>query len=277
MSESLLSSMGSMEAVWRSAWSPLHWGNPLGLLFSFVLGSALGSFANVVIWRLPRGESVIKPASHCPHCATPIPPKYNVPIISFLALRGRTACCSQPIAPRYFVVELLSALILSVLYLLEGWSLAFLFHSAWMLLLIMLSVIDLEHYRLPNVLVAAGAVVSLIWMLLEAEQSWAQAGWGLLLGLGVGAATMVAGRIMKGRWSGVGDVKLATVLGFTFGPGRFLLLYLIGSLAALVFAAVRRTSHRSDRIPMGPFFALGAWVVILCGAEIVQWYMGLLL
>lgn len=262
--------------LWQDAWSLLHWGSPFGFAFSALIGAALGSFANVVIWRLPRGQSLIKPASHCPHCQVPILVRHNIPILSYFILKGRSACCDQPISPRYPIVELLGALILGTLYLLEGWTLTFVFQSLWMILLLILAAIDLEHFRLPNVLVGCGALLSLLWMLVTPEQAWTQAGFGLLLGLGFALAAIALGKVLKGQWSGLGDLKLAAVLGFTFGPGRFIILYLTASMAALVYAAARRKKPEGGRIPMGPFFALGAWVTIWCGEVIVRWYLGLM-
>ncbi len=268
--------VGVITAPWQEVWNFLRWGNPFALLFSVILGACLGSFANVVIHRLPRNQSIVIPASYCPYCRVPIPPKHNIPILSYFFLRGRTACCNRPIPARYPIVEALAALFLGTLYIFEGWTVTFLFESAWMLLLLILAAIDLEHFRLPNVLVGMGAVLSLVWMLLQPSQSWSHAGLGLLLGFGIAGATMVLGKLLKGRWSGMGDLKLAAVLGFTFGPGRFLILYLVATFSAVIYAAARRKSAEIGKIPMGPFFALGAWVAILCGEEVVLWYLSMI-
>lgn len=262
--------------VWLDAWSLLRDSSPLGFIFSAVIGAALGSFANVVIWRLPRGQSLIRPASHCPHCSAPIPARHNIPILSYLLLGGRAACCGQPISPRYPIVELLGALILGTLYLLEGWTATFLFESAWMILLLILAAIDVEHFRLPNSLVGVGLALSVLWMAIAPPQSWVQAGLGLLAGLVLALAAMAVGKVLKGRWSGLGDVKLAVVLGFTFGPGRFVFLYAVAALTALIYAAAFRRRIEGGRIPMGPFFALGVWITIWCGEEVVRWYVGLI-
>ncbi len=263
-----------LSSLWHDAWIMLRWGNPLGLVFSAIIGASLGSFSNVVIFRLPRGQSLLKPASHCPLCNIPIPIIHNVPLLSYLILHGRSRCCNRPISSRYPVVELLGALILATLYLLDGWRLDFVFHGAWMLLLLILAAIDLEHLRLPNVLVATGAVFSLLWMLVIPEQSWLQAALGLLTGFALAGLAMLVGRIFKGEWRGMGDLKLALVLGFPFGPGRFFLLYLVASKAAIIFYVVRRGKLKDHRVPMGPFFAFGAWVTIWGGAEVVRWYLG---
>jgi len=257
-------------------WNYLRGGSLPGLALTFIIGACLGSFANVVIYRLPRGESLLRPKSRCPQCGAPIPPLRNIPILSYFLLQGRTACCGNPIAPRYLVVETLCALALASLYIVQGWNLRFVFTGAWALLLIMLSAIDLEHYRLPNGLVAVGGILSLLWMILAPELTWAQASVGLLGALMISGVMLLTGRRATGEWGGVGDVKLIAVLGFTFGLGQFLLLILTASLSAILFAIFRRKSTGEKRIPFGPFLALGAWAAIWCGDTIVRWYLGIL-
>ncbi|RJP77270.1 MAG: prepilin peptidase [Candidatus Zixiibacteriota bacterium] len=267
--------MSDWISMLEEAWIMVTWGSPLALLLTVILGASLGSFANVVIWRLPRGQSLVKPASRCPACSRPIPPWHNIPILSFMLLRGQAACCGAPISARYPIIELISALILGTLYWAEGWSWVFLFTGAWMILLLILAVIDLEFYRLPNPLVAAGAVISLLWMIVAPQQGWLSAAAGFGTGLGFAGLMMLVGKAKTGRLAGFGDLKLAAVLGFTFGPGRFVLLMLTAALSALVWGLIQRRRGSERRIPMGPFFALGAWVVIWLGETMVRWYLGL--
>ncbi|MBU0518303.1 prepilin peptidase [bacterium] len=262
--------------VWEAAWAVLRWQNPLGFLFAALLGAAFGSFANVVIYRVPRALSIVKPASHCPNCQKPIPPYHNIPIISYLILGGKSSCCRQTISSRYPVIELLSALIFSALYLLDGLSWVLAFHASWMLLLLMLAAIDLEHYRLPNPLVAAGAVISLLWMIVAPQQSWGDAALGLLTGGAIAGVVMLVSRVLKGQWGGVGDFKLSLALGFTFGMGRFIFLYLITAISAVLAYLIYRKRFSDGRIPMGIFFAVGAWVTIWVGEELVRWYLSLI-
>ena len=270
-----VSGAGEITSNFDYFWSIIANGSPLGLIFSFILGSVLGSFANVVIWRLPRGESLLKPGSHCPTCNVPIPLWRNVPLLSYFLLRGPAACCGNPISLRYPLIELLSALVLTTLYLNTGWSPQFAFQGAWMLLLIMLSGIDLEHYRLPNPLVAFGAGLSLLWMILASPHSWNQAWMGLALGLLMAMSMTLAGKTLAGQWGGFGDFKLTLVLGFTFGPGQFLILYLTAAFGAMLYGIYRRKKSGDKRIPMGPFFALGAWITLWIGQATVDWYLGL--
>jgi len=261
-------------SIWHQTWTMLRWSNPLGFVFTTIIGASFGSFANVVIHRIPSKMSLLKPASHCPNCHKPIPPYHNIPIISYFILRGRSACCDEPISPQYPIVELLSALMLGSLYLLNGWTIDFLFQSGWMILLLILAVIDLEHYRLPNSLVLSGVILSILWMIFSPDQSWLDAVFGLVTGFGLAGFAMLFGRIFKGEWSGVGDLKLAMALGFTFGPARFFFLYLVSSIAAILYFIVRRGKTKERRVPMGPFFAVGTWITIWGGAEVVRWYLG---
>jgi leader peptidase (prepilin peptidase)/N-methyltransferase len=164
-------------------------------------------------------------------------------------------------------------MMLASLYLLSGWTLTFVFQSAFMIILLILAVIDLDHYRLPNVLVGAGAIISLLWMIFAPQQTWGKAGLGLLAGLTFGFLVMLVGKLLKGRWSGMGDLKLSLVLGFAFGPERFVFLYLVAALAAVVYFIARRDKTTDSRVPMGPFFAIGAWVTIWIGSQVVYWYL----
>ncbi len=265
-----------MDSVWMIAWDTLSSQNPLGLVFAVLIGSALGSFANVVIHRLPREQSLVKPGSRCPHCGKPIPPKYNLPVLGYLILRGRSKCCNQQISPRYFIVELLGALILGSLYFLDGFGARFLFHAGWMILLLILAAVDWEHYRLPNSLIAAGFLLSLLWMLIAPEQSWKSATFGLLAAAVAASALMLSSKMIKGHWGGMGDVKLMLVLGITFGPGRFFFFFLTALLTAAVGFLFFSKVFREGRLPMGPFFALAFWITIWVGDEVVRWYAGLL-
>lgn len=261
---------------WAEAWDLLRWGSALGLVFSVLIGASLGSFANVVIWRLPRGQSLVKPSSHCPHCGDPIPIWRNIPILSYFFQQGLATCCGKLISARYPIVEVLCAMVLGSLYILEGWTVTFAFTAAWMLLLVILAGIDLEHYRLPNVLLGSGLLISLIWMIVAPQQSWIQAILGLLVGSGFAGVTMLVGKLLRGQWSGLGDLKLAAVLGFTFGPGEFVIIFLLAAVTAALFGLVRARKEGERRVPMGPFFAIGTWVAILAGEEVVRWYLGFL-
>ncbi|MCU1499239.1 MAG: prepilin signal peptidase PulO-like peptidase [Acidimicrobiales bacterium] len=256
---------------------------PLLLVFLALFGLVIGSFLNVVIVRVPAGESLLRPPSKCPLCQTPVAPRDNLPVISWLLLRGRCRGCSEPIPVGYPLVEVANA----VLWVLAGHR----FGAHWALVpylalfsvLLALSVIDLELYILPNkitypsILVSAAAVP----MVALSVDHPADAMWGALIG-GIGYAgfllltALLMGFILRKDAMGMGDVKLAVVLGIWVG---FLHWYLvlfaliaasvIGLVAGAVVLAVRRASQP---YPFGPWLALGAVTVILASRPILDVY-----
>ena len=239
-----------------------------------ILGAAIGSFLNVVVWRLPRGESLVKPRSRCPRCETPIRPHHNVPVLSWLALRGRCADCGAPISPRYPLVEALTAALYVAVVAATGADrdavLGLLLVSA----LVPIALIDLDHRRIPNVITGPAAIVALVAMaLLHPGDLPAH----LLAGaLAFGGLLAVA--LVKPGGMGMGDVKLAGVLGLFLGaavaPALFIAL-ITGSLAGVAIAARHGVAGaRKAKVPFGPFLALGGVAGILVGTQLVGWYVG---
>jgi leader peptidase (prepilin peptidase)/N-methyltransferase len=256
-----------------------------GLLvaFCFVIGLIIGSFLNVVIWRVPRGESIVSPPSACPRCGTPIAPRDNVPVLSWLVLRGRCRHCSEPISARYPGVELLTG----VLFALVAWR----FDLTWQLpaylylaaVGVALAFIDLDHKRLPDVLTLPSIVVALALLALPALLDGAWDSWlRALLGGAALFAFYFLLLVVYPAGMGFGDVKLAASLGIYLawlswgilvlgGFLGFLLGALVGGALMLVGKAGRKT-----KVPFGPFMIVGAWVAILVGQPIVDWYAGVL-
>ncbi len=247
------------------------------------LGVIVGSFLNVVIYRVPNGMSIVRPGSACPGCGTPIAPRDNIPVLSWLLLRGRCRACKTPISPRYPLVELLTGAV----WLLMGWW-------AWQptgvdpllpLLLVLGSAgvalwfIDLEHHRLPDAIVlplypvtvvglAFAGVIDGEWPLGEALAG--AAAWLALIG-GLWLLT-------RGRGMGFGDVKLAPVLGATLGWVAFpsavvglLAAFLLGGLVGIVLMVTGRAS-RGTQIPFGPYLLAGALIGLLAGAAVWEAY-----
>ena len=247
----------------------------LGALILAALGLAVGSFLNVVIHRVPDGTSIVRPASACPECGTPIRPRDNVPVVSWLLLRGRCRTCRAPISLRYPLVELLNA----ALWLALGWWAAAAGQLAllpWLLVLgsacVALAFIDLEHHRLPDAIVLrlypVGAVGLGLAGLLSGTWPLAAAGIGVAVWLVViGGVWFVSG----GRGMGFGDVKLAPVLGATLGwvgvSAAIVGLFSAFALGAIVGIAlmVARRAGRKSAIPFGPFLVLGAGVGLVLG------------
>lgn len=247
--------------------------------FCFVLGLIIGSFLNVVIWRVPRGESVVRPPSHCPRCDTPIRPRDNVPVLSWLLLRGRCRHCGEPISGRYPAVELLTGALFAALAARLGYDEAlpaFLYLAA---VGIALALIDLDTQKLPNVLVLPSYAVGLVLLggaaLVAGEPGLA------LRALG-GMAAMYAFYFLVvfayPAGMGFGDVKLAGVLGLFLGYlgwpevgiGTFL-AFVLGGTFGIVGLATKKVS-RKTKVPYGPFMIAGAFVSIFAGGAIWDAY-----
>jgi len=246
-----------------------------------VLGLVLGSFANVVIARVPAGASIVRPASACPACAAPIRPRDNVPVLSWVVLRGRCRACGWRIPSRYPLVELASAGLLALVAWRIGWSpeLPAYLLFAWTLLV--LSVIDLDHKRIPNRLTYPLTPVLAV-LLVAAGLAGGDPGQALraLLGGVVAFAVLLALALINPRGMGLGDVKLAAFLGLGLGflgwdhlvLGLFA-AFLLGGLVAVALLALRRRGRR-DEIPFGPWLAAGSLVAVLLGEPLIAAYLG---
>lgn len=257
-----------------------------------VFGLAFGSFANVVIWRFPRGESLSHPASHCPLCEHPIRWYDNIPIASWIALRARCRDCGAPIAIRYPLVELASGALWVLAGLLYGTSARTVSAIVLFYLLLILSLIDLDTMRLPNPIVGLLAATGFVGLLLAqftgvdaAPITWTGSlpparplvlgVTGALVGAGVSLAiaSIYAG-IRKSSGFGMGDVKLLGALGLFFGPYVLMVLF-FGSLVGAVvgLASVReRGQLRTRKLPFGPMLAVGALVTAIAGPALWTWY-----
>jgi leader peptidase (prepilin peptidase) / N-methyltransferase len=252
----------------------------LFLLLAGVLGLIIGSFLNVVVWRVPRGGSIAHPPSHCPACGADVRPRDNVPVVSWLLLRGRCRDCATPISARYPLVELGTALVFVVLAArigLEPELPAFLYLGA---IGVALALIDLDVKRLPNTIVLPSYVVAAV--LLGAAAVFGH-DWDSYLRAGLGMAALYAFYFAL-AWiypagMGFGDVKLAGVLGAYLGwlgwaevvTGTFL-GFLFGGVVGLVLMAVGKAGRKS-KVPFGPFMLAGAFVAILWGGALADLYL----
>jgi leader peptidase (prepilin peptidase)/N-methyltransferase len=238
-----------------------------------LFGAVLGSFLNVVIWRLPRGESVVSPRSRCPGCGVTLRTRDNVPVLSWLLLRGRCHACGEPISRRYPLVELLTAALLFAVVLTadpprEAWL-----GAAFMLLLVPITFIDLDHRIIPNRLTALGAVVAIALVAGLDTDSLPEH---LIAGAAAGGFLLIAA-VVYPAGMGMGDVKLAGVMGLFLGRavGPAMLVALVaGSLVgALIMARLGAAKGRKTAVPFGPFLALGGAVAWFAGDAMVDWYL----
>jgi leader peptidase (prepilin peptidase)/N-methyltransferase len=253
----------------------------LRILLSLPFGLVFGSFLTVAVYRVPRGESIVHPRSRCPSCGAAIRTLDNIPLVSWVLLRGRCRACGAPIPAVYPLIELASGVLFVAVALTfhDPWAAAVL--APFLALLVAISVIDLRTKKIPNrlvypaYLVAAAAIV--VADLAGSELNAIRAGIGFLAyGIGLLAIALISPRGM-----GMGDVKLAALIGLVLGALglRYVAVaaavgVAIGGVASMV--ALFAGAGRKTRIPFGPFLAAGAAVAALAGGAIAEAYLDLL-
>jgi leader peptidase (prepilin peptidase)/N-methyltransferase len=242
-------------------------------IFLLLFGLLIGSFLTVVAHRVPLGESIVGGRSHCPSCSSQIAAYDNVPVLSWLVLRGRARCCGTPISPRYPLTELATgALFVLVGIVFWGDAGEIALGLAFVTMLIAITLTDLERRIIPNKILLTGAIVGLalaaatdLGSLLERAIALAAAG-GLLFAVALAYP----------RGMGMGDVKLAAVMGLYLGRSvapALLIAFAAGSLVGLAMIARHGAAARKRAVPFGPFLALGGVVGLLAGDQIVDWYL----
>lgn len=246
----------------------------MGEAVAFVLGAVFGSFANVLIHRLPRRESIVAPRSHCPACGAPIRPWDNIPIISYVVLRGRCRSCRVRISPRYLIVEIATGALMAGVVWRFGFSLAALRYGVLAFALLVVFFTDLEHQIIPNAVTYPGTVVGII---LSAASG--ALGPSVIAAVTAGAVFLLLSLVSRGGIGG-GDIKLAAMIGAFLGtPAVVVALFLavaLGAAAGLVLLALR-LRNRKDMIPFGPAMAAGAMIAVFGSNAIVQWYVSRIL
>ncbi|KGM10097.1 peptidase A24 [Cellulomonas carbonis T26] len=260
---------------------------PVVITFCVVLGLLVGSFLNVVVWRVPRGESVVSPPSACPRCGTRIRPWDNVPVVSWLVLRGRCRDCGAPIAARYPLVEAGTAVVFGLVawHVGPSWALAaYLYLGA---VAVALALIDLDVHRLPDAIVLPSYPVVLALLALASWNPGGETDWPALLRAAIGGVVLFVAyfalAVAYPAGMGFGDVKLAGVLGMglawlgwgSLAIGGFA-AFLLGGLYSLGLLATRRATRKSG-IPFGPWMLLGAAVGMGAGEALFRAYLDLVL
>ncbi len=258
----------------------------LTAVLSGVLGLLIGSFLNVVVWRVPRGESVVSPPSACPRCGHAVRARDNVPVASWLALRGRCRDCAAPISPRYPLVEGGTGALFALVGALVGpsWQLPALLYLA--AISVALTLIDLDVHRLPDAIVLPSYPVVVGLLVLAAVDPGGEADWGAFGRSLAGGAAMFAVYLLivlvYPAGMGLGDVKLAGVLGLYLGWAGWSSLvvgwfaaFLLGGVFSLALL-VRGSAGRRTQIPFGPWMIGGAAVGLVAGEAVGSWYLSLL-
>ncbi len=249
--------------------------------FVFILGLCFGSFANVVIYRVPLQKSVVKPRSACPQCKKPILWYQNIPVFSWLFLRGRCANCKAPISVRYPVVELLSGLLFLALFLKFGFSWTFLEMLIFGYCLLIVSFIDIDHMILPDIFTLSGVVIGLLGAVLNPERAFMSSLLGVIVGGGFLYALAYLYLVLRGKdGMGGGDIKLLAWIGAVLGVQAIPLVVMVSSVVGSIIGvavAIRSTDGLKSGIPFGPYLVLGALIDIFFGQQITSWYLGLVL
>jgi leader peptidase (prepilin peptidase) / N-methyltransferase len=237
-----------------------------------VLGALVGSFLNVVVYRVPRGESVVSPGSRCPRCHAAIRPWDNVPVLSWLALRGRCRNCGASISARYPLVEALTAVVFAAVALARGVDGGLALELPFAAMLIAVAAIDLEHRIVPNRIVVPMALYAVAGAAIVYPGQLPE-----LLAAGAGAfLALLIAALAKPAGMGMGDVKLAGTMGLYLGvsviPALFA-AFLIGAVVGIALALRQGGGVRGKGIPFAPFLALGGLVGLLAGPQLVDLYV----
>ncbi len=245
---------------------------------AFALGAALGSFINVLIYRLPLKKSIIRPRSFCPKCGYSIPFYLNIPVISWFMLLGKCRSCKAPISPRYAVVELLAGAIPVAYLAMYGPSYSAMAASVLTLSLIPIFFIDFEHKIIPDVISIPGIVVGFVISLFTGHPGWI----GSLLGIAVGGGGLLllgllGDFLFKKESLGGGDVKLAAMLGAFLGWEKILLVFIVSSVLGLIGAVIMLVASdklkQSRQIPFGPFLSMATVIALVCGDYMITFYL----
>ena len=244
----------------------------------FILGLIVGSFSNVCIYRIPKNESIIYPASHCPKCRSNISPKDNIPLLSYILLKGRCRNCKSKISIQYPIVELLTGLIYLIIYLIYGLSIQTLIYIILSSALIIIAFIDLNEEIVPDVISLPGIVIGFIISFFVPYISFVNSALGVLVGGGIILIIGLVGSVIfKKEAMGGGDVKLAAMIGAFLGWRYIIILlflgFFLGALAG-IFLIASKIKSREDAVPFGPFIVLGSFITLLWGEKIISWYIG---
>jgi leader peptidase (prepilin peptidase)/N-methyltransferase len=244
-------------------------------LIVFVFGLIVGSFCNVVIYRLPQGKSIVTPGSQCRLCGNAIHPWDNIPVLSYVLLKGRCRFCKELISARYPAVEFISGVLYLWLYSKFGFSMSFAIYALMASTLLVIAFIDFDHKIIPNIITLPGMVIGLGLSLGISPITPLTSLLGLLVG---GTLFYLIAIISKGGMGG-GDIKLIAMIGAFLGwQGALFTTFagaLLGSLVGVTLMLLGKKG-RKDKVPFGPFLSCGAILFMLSGEDLVQWYLDLL-
>lgn len=244
----------------------------------FIFGLSLGSFLGCVIYRLEKGESFLRGRSYCPHCKHILGWQDLIPVLSFLMLNGQCRYCKQKISWQYPFMELITGfLFLLVFYYFHVDLLKTIYYLIISSIFIIIFVYDLKYYIIPDRVVFPGIAISVLYWLLRL---WHSGSWNLVYGLGfamIPAIFLLAIILFsRGNWMGLGDFKLAILMGFFLGwpnilPALFSAFFL-GAIIGLVLIILKKKGLKSE-IPFGPFLIIGTFLALFWGNQVINWYL----
>jgi len=252
---------------------------PFALTFAALFGAVIGSFLNVCIHRLPRGTSIVWPASACPACGRALSWFENIPIASYLFLRGRCRTCGAPISARYLVIEALTAAMFALAWWEYGPGPMLISRLIFGCALIVLFAIDLEHHLLPNVITLTGIVIGFLLSFTTDQPGWQSSLIGIVAGGGVlFLIAEIYYRVRHEEGLGMGDVKMLAMMGAFLGWPLAILSLMIASVAGTIVGIgliVTGQGTMKYALPFGTFLAIGAAVSAAAGQTILHWYFRL--
>jgi len=247
------------------------------LVTVFLLGTIVGSFLNVCIYRIPEGKSVVSPPSHCPKCENRIRWYQNIPILSYLFLKGRCGFCKVKISPRYALVELLTGLLFVAVLWYFGFSYATLIYWLFVASLIVITFIDLDHQIIPDVISLPGIPIGFVCSFLIPWLPSLDSLLGILLGGGLLLSIAWLYEVLaKREGMGGGDIKLLAMLGAFLGwKAIFPIIFFASVGGTLIGVPLMLANKENSRfaLPFGPFLATAALVYLFWGQNIISWYL----
>ncbi|MBT4484786.1 MAG: prepilin peptidase [Candidatus Latescibacteria bacterium] len=250
-----------------------HFGFIASVFIAGFFGLSLGSFLNVIIYRLPRKESIVFPGSHCTHCDSPILYRDNIPVAGFILLRGKCRACRTPISWRYPLVEAVTGCMVIVLFTLNGFTLNFAADTALAAILLAAAMIDLKHMIIPNRLTYPGTLIAAGLSFRWGLDGIVRGIQGGLVGIFILSIMYYIGKLMfKKESMGMGDIKLAFVIGVFVGPFWCLIALVLAILVGGIFGIIQLATGKKNiaqEVPFGPFLATGGFCVLFFKSQII--------
>lgn len=247
------------------------------ILLVFLFGLTIGSFLNVCIYRIPKGESISFPPSHCMGCGTRLKSFDLIPVLSYLLAKGKCRYCGDKISLQYPIIEILNAFIYFLLFYKFGLSLLFIKYSILCSVLLVISIIDYNHKIIPNSINLFLLLYGIIFSIIDFSFNNLTSN---LLGLFIGGGLFLLIAIITKGAMGGGDIKLVAVLGLLFGLKKILLIiflsFIMGAIISILLLLFK-IKKRKDYIPFGPFICIGGLITIIYGNNIIEWYLNTLL